>query len=421
MSKDNLIPKLRFPEFVNEGEWLQQKLGEIGEPLMCKRILKEQTTTNPKNGIPFYKIGTFGKEADAFIPIELFEDFKSKYSFPRKGDILISAAGTIGRLVVYDGLPAYFQDSNIVWLGNDESKVLNGFLFYCYSTIKWQTSDGGIISRLYNSDLKNIKISFSKKTQEQQKIASCLSSLDEVIAAHSQKLDLLKDHKKGLMQNLFPQEGVMVPKFRFKEFENDGEWVEKKLGEIAEIITGSTPKTSELAYYGGNKMFVSPADISDNRIVSQTKTTLTELGFSKTRQIKAGSVLFVCIGSTIGKVAQNKFECATNQQINSLVAKKNYSSDFLYSLLDANSTAIASIAGNHAVPIINKSSFSDILLFFPHTLQEQQKIAFCLSSLDALITAQAEKIEQLKLHKKGLMQGLFPKSITNYEQGNNKS
>jgi type I restriction enzyme S subunit len=146
----------------------------------------------------------------------------------------------------------------------------------------------------------------------------------------------------------------IIPELRFPEFKNEGEWVEKKLGDIAEIITGSTPKTSELAYYGGNKMFVSPADISDNRIVSQTKTTLTELGFYKTRQIKAGSVLFVCIGSTIGKVAQNKFECATNQQINSLVAKKNYSSDFLYSLLDANSTEIASIAGNHAVPIIRE-------------------------------------------------------------------
>jgi len=155
------VPRYRFPEFEEDGEWMEKKLGQIGEPLMCKRIFKEQTTTNPNNGIPFYKIGTFGGKADAFISIELYEEFKRKYSFPKVSDILISAAGTIGRLVVYDGLPAYFQDSNIVWLGNDESNVLNSFLFYCYSTIKWQTSDGGIIRRLYNSDLKNIKISFS--------------------------------------------------------------------------------------------------------------------------------------------------------------------------------------------------------------------------------------------------------------------
>ncbi|PAM96383.1 hypothetical protein B4N84_02880 [Flavobacterium sp. IR1] len=409
--KNTLIPEIRFPEFVNENKWEEKKLGEIGEPLMCKRILKEQTTTNPKNSIPFYKIGTFGKEADAYIPIELFKDFKNKYSFPKIGDILISASGTIGRLVVYDGLPAYFQDSNIVWLGNDESIVLNSFLFHCYSTIKWQTSDGGIISRLYNSDIKNIKISYPKNFKEQQKIASCLSSLDELIAAHNQKLNILKDHKKGLMQNLFLQDGETVPKYRFPEFINDGEWIEKSLGSVAEIVTGSTPITSETINYNGNKLFVSPADINDSRYVIKTKNTLSDIGFSKIRKIKANSVLFVCIGSTIGKIAQNKFECATNQQLNSLIPFEENSSDFLYSILDFNSTKIASLAGNHAVPIINKTSFSTIKLGFPPTSNEQQKIGACLLFLDDLITAQMDKLEQLKLHKKGLIQCLFPKTI----------
>ncbi len=200
----------------------------------------------------------------------------------------------------------------------------------------------------------------------------------------------------------------LIPELRFPEFENEGEWGEKNLGEVAEIITGNTPSTNEPLYYGGEKMFVSPADISDKRIVSQTRTTLTELGFSKTRQIKAGSVLFVCIGSTIGKIAQNKFECATNQQLNSLLAFNDYSNDYLYSLLDANSSEIASIAGNHAVPIINKSTFSEINLPFPSSLKEQRKIATCLSSLDEVIAAQSQKLSLIKDHKKGLMQNLFP-------------
>jgi type I restriction enzyme S subunit len=204
----------------------------------------------------------------------------------------------------------------------------------------------------------------------------------------------------------------LIPELRFPEFLNDGEWELKELSNAAEIITGNTPSTKETSYYGGDKMFVSPADISDTRIVSETKTTLTELGFSKTRQIEANSVLFVCIGSTIGKVAQNKFECATNQQINSLVADSGYSSDFLYSLLDYNSTVIASIAGNHAVPIINKTTFSAVKLPFPPRIgeqpQEQQKIASCLSSLDELIAAHNDKLQALKDHKKGLMQILFP-------------
>lgn len=271
---------------------------------------------------------------------------------------------------------------------------------------------GSGIPHIYFSDFKFEPIGLPKP-KEQQKIAACLSSLDELIAAHNEKLVALKDHKKGLMQNLFPNPstssgGQKVPDYRFKEFKNDGEWVENELGKVAEIITGNTPSTKETSFYGGEKMFVSPADMGDNRIVSQTKTTLTELGFSKTRQIKANSVLFVCIGSTIGKVAQNKYECATNQQINSLVTIKGYSSDFLYSLLDCNSIQIASIAGNHAVPIINKTVFSAVKLYFPTNIEEQQKIASCLSAVDDLITAQAAKIEQLKQHKKGLMQGLFP-------------
>lgn len=199
------VPRYRFKEFEKDGEWQEKKLGAVGDPLMCKRIFKEQTTSDSKDGIPFYKIGTFGKEADAYIPVELYEEFKKKYSFPNVGDILISASGTIGRLVVYDGLPAYFQDSNIVWLGNNEVMVLNAFLYHYYSILKWQTSDGGIISRLYNSDLKNIGIKFPKGKAEQQKIASCLSSLDALITAQKEKIEQLKLHKKGLMQGLFPK------------------------------------------------------------------------------------------------------------------------------------------------------------------------------------------------------------------------
>ena len=199
------VPNYRFPEFEDDGEWVEKKLGSIGEPLMCKRIFKEQTTPNPENGIPFYKIGTFGKEPDSYIPVELYEEFKSKYNFPNKGDILISASGTIGRLVIYDGEPAYFQDSNIVWLGHDGKQVKNEFLFYCYSIVSWQTSDGGVIKRLYNSDLKNISICFPVNEKEQQKIASCLTAIDKIITAQEEKIEQLQKHKKGLMQGLFPK------------------------------------------------------------------------------------------------------------------------------------------------------------------------------------------------------------------------
>ena len=199
------VPRVRFPEFEGDGEWVEKKLGQIGVPLMCKRIFKDQTTPNSENRIPFYKIGTFGKEPDSYIAPELYKEFKSKYNFPKKGDILISASGTIGRLVVYDGEPAYFQDSNIVWLGHSEKEVSNDFLYYCYSSVNWQTSDGGVIKRLYNSDLKAISIKFPENEKEQKKIASCLSAVDELITAQQQKIEQLQQHKKGLMQGLFPK------------------------------------------------------------------------------------------------------------------------------------------------------------------------------------------------------------------------
>ena len=199
------VPKLRFKEFEKDGEWAKDRLGDIGNPSMCKRIFKEETTSDSKNGIPFYKIGTFGKEADSYISKVIYEEYKRKYSFPKKGDILISASGTIGRLVVYDGKPAFFQDSNIVWIDNDESKIINRLLFYAYSLLNWQTSDGGIIQRLYNADLKGMIIRYPKNKQEQQKIADTLTSLDTLIKEQTDKIAQLKLHKKGLMQGLFPK------------------------------------------------------------------------------------------------------------------------------------------------------------------------------------------------------------------------
>ena len=133
-----------------------KRLGDIGRISMCKRVLKSQT--NSVSGVPFYKIGTFGKEADSYISEELFLDYKSRYPYPKKGDVLISASGTIGRTVIFDGKPSYFQDSNIIWVANNEEFLTNKFLYYIYQTNPWKVADGGTIQRLYNSDLEKIKL-----------------------------------------------------------------------------------------------------------------------------------------------------------------------------------------------------------------------------------------------------------------------
>ncbi|HPT46164.1 MAG TPA: restriction endonuclease subunit S, partial [Candidatus Rifleibacterium sp.] len=169
--------------FKQSGEgWVEKTLGEIGKVSMCKRIFKEETLTTA--GIPFYKIGTFGKEPDSFIPARIYDEYKQNYPFPKKGDVLISASGTIGRRVKYDGKPAYFQDSNIVWIENDEKQVLNDYLYHFYGACEWNSTKGATISRLYNDNLRRIVITFPESFQEQRQIVGQL----DVLTSETQRL-----------------------------------------------------------------------------------------------------------------------------------------------------------------------------------------------------------------------------------------
>jgi len=199
--------------------WEIQSLGDIGKVSMCKRILKRQTTTD--GDIPFYKIGTFGKIPNAFITNEVYEEYRSKYSFPQKGDILISASGTIGRRVIYDGKPAYFQDSNIVWIANDETKVLNDYLYIFYDYCDWNPSRGATISRLYNDDLRRIKIPIPPLPEQKRIVAK----LDQAFEA----LDQAKANVERNLQNakeLFQSQLQSVTDSK------------ERLGNLVDIITG---------------------------------------------------------------------------------------------------------------------------------------------------------------------------------------
>ena len=155
-------------------------LGDIGKVCMCKRIMKEQTS--PEGDIPFYKISTFGEKADCYISREIYEDYKTRFSFPKKGDILISAAGTLGRTVIYDGEDAFFQDSNIVWIENDETKVLNDYLYYFYQTNPWVKTFGSTIPRLYNDNIRSVRITYPSNMEDQKKAVAVLKVLDTKIS-----------------------------------------------------------------------------------------------------------------------------------------------------------------------------------------------------------------------------------------------
>ena len=212
MKDDKKVPQLRFPEFTDA--WKQRKFGDFAKVSMCKRIFKEETTQT--GDVPFFKIGTFGGIPDAFISRYKFESYKAKYPYPKKGDILISASGSIGRIVEYSGKDEYFQDSNIIWLDHDES-VLNSFLKHVYSIIKWNGIEGTTIKRLYNDNVLTTKI-LTPSLEEQSKIGAFFTQLDNTITLQQRKLNSLQKLKKGLLQKMFPKKGENITEIRFPEF-----------------------------------------------------------------------------------------------------------------------------------------------------------------------------------------------------------
>ena len=195
MNEEKKVPAIRFKGFTDD--WEQRKLGDFGYVAMCKRIFKDQTAES--GDIPFYKIGTFGGEPDAYISRDLFEEYKHLYSYPEKGDILISASGSIGRTVEYTGEDAYYQDSNIVWLKHDKT-IVNSFLKHLYEVIRWSGIEGSTIKRLYNDNILKTEVMIPA-APEQEEIGKCFNNLDNLITLHQRKVKIILLLKKQFLGN----------------------------------------------------------------------------------------------------------------------------------------------------------------------------------------------------------------------------
>lgn len=403
--KTKLIPELRFPEFVDEGEWEEKVLSKISNAIFDGT---HQTPNYIENGIPFFSVENLvSGNKNKFISRKDYKIATNKNK-PEKGDILITRIGKIGfsAIVEWD-----YEFSIYVTLACiKSSKHFNSYYLHSYfqssayqKEILSKSLLNAVPCKINMNELRETKV-LLPNLKEQQKIASCLSSLDEMIAAQGQKLDLLKDHKKGLMQKLFPQEGEKVPKYRFKEFEKDGEWVEMTINQVFGSFSGGTPNTSKKEYYGGSIPFIRSAEIDKE----ETELSLTKEGLknSSAKLVNKGDLLVALYGANSGETAISKIDGAINQAI--LCLQSEYSNAFTYNFLTLRKNWIVSKFIQGGQGNLSGNIIKSISIPFPSP-KEQQKIASCLSSLDALITAQTEKIEQLKLHKKGLMQGLFPK------------
>ena len=406
------VPAIRFAGF--DDEWEKLSFADVGNVCMCKRVFKEETSD--KGDIPFYKIGTFGGIPDAYITKELYNEYRTKFSYPEKGDILLSAAGTIGRIVEYDGECAYFQDSNIVWLSHDKS-ITNKFLKVLYPTLKWGGIEGSTIQRLYNDIF--LKTSFFKPTiSEQQKIGSFFSNIDSLISLEQKKYDKLTQVKKSMLEKMFPKEGATVPEIRFAGF--TGDWVIQNLNNICSIITKQTgfdySETIKPSLFtdkiDNTYSFIQNKDFEGLNINLDTDFYIPVKIAEKFPKITLDQPsLLISISGRIGNVGL--FSLDTKAFIGGAVGicKLNNVEDGKIALFELQSPTgqlyFKSLikASSHAN--ITVEDIRQIVVTIPKEECEKKKINQYFSHLDSLISFQQRKLEKLKNIKKSLLEKMF--------------
>lgn len=398
--KAKKVPAIRFTGF--DDEWEKLSFADVGNVCMCKRVFKEETSD--KGDIPFYKIGTFGGIPDAYITKELYNEYRTKFSYPEKGDILLSAAGTIGRIVEYDGESAYFQDSNIVWLSHDKS-ITNKFLKVLYSTLKWGGIEGSTIQRLYNDIF--LKTSFFKPTiSEQQKIGSFFSNIDSLISLEQKKYDKLTQVKKSMLEKMFPKEGATVPEIRFAGFSSD--WKKKKLSD--EFVDFIVPMRDKPKSFDGKIPWTRIEDIEGKFLNSSlsgqyvSEKTIAQMNL----KVIPKNSLIVSSSATFGVVAVVTQDLITNQTFIGLVPNDKESLDFWYIFFysDKAREYMKSQSAGSTIFYIARESFENMPVMIP-SREEQQKIGSYFSHLDSLIALQQRKLEKLKNIKKSLLEKMF--------------
>ncbi|MHB0756836.1 restriction endonuclease subunit S [Polaribacter sp. M15] len=425
MNKDHqkIVPLLRFPEFSNNGEWNIDKFSSFiklfrgSSPRPISQFL-----TKDENGVNWIKIGDT-KNAVGFKISQVEEKItvagSKKSRKVKKGELILANSMSYGATYELE-LEGCIYDGWFVLREFDDSfdkqfllQLLNSdFLQVQYKRL----AAGGIVKNIssvivYNTLLPELSI------KEQQKIANCLSSLDDVIKAEAEKLDLLVEHKKGLLQKLFPQEGETIPKYRFPEFKNDKGWEEKKLSDFDELISGDGDwiLSKDITLNGGHQI-VQLSSIGFGKFKEKDLKTISDDKFSELNgtSILKGDLLInrmvdsskinSCIFPHSGKFVTSVDICWIRE--NEIINNYFFMNLLCTSYSQKKLLSLSSGAGR--VRISKKNLFANFVFLIPKNPKEQQKIAKFLSSVDVLINAQTVKIQDLKYHKKGLLQQLFP-------------
>lgn len=387
-------------------DWKAVPLSAIGEVKMCKRILKEQTDIT--GDVPFYKIGTFGKEADAYIPRELYEQFKGMYPYPKKGSILISAAGTIGRTVVFDGEDAYFQDSNIVWIDHKEKDVVNPYLEHYFKIISWKSENGGTISRLYNDNLKSTFLCYPEDKIEQSRIATALSDIDDLIATTKKLIEKKRNIKEGAMQEL------LSGKRRLPGFTE--EWEEGIVSENVVFCKGTGLSKSKLVPNGKYPCILYGEIFTtyNYEVIQCVSHTNSNEG---TPSVK-GDVLMPASTTTKG-IDLAKAVCLYEDDVllgGDIIIMRNdfgkfYPLFFSYYITEIMPKQVEEVAQGTTIIHLQPSKLGKLSIRIPTDLKEQKAIADVLSDMDSEIQSLESRLTKYQSLKQGMMQQLLTGKI----------
>ncbi|MCV3423101.1 restriction endonuclease subunit S [Campylobacter lari] len=369
--KKEIVPKFRFSKYVNSEQWISTELSSLLDYERPDLYIVE--SDNYKNeGIPVltanksFILGYTDEKNNIYscVPVIIFDDFTTEKK--------------------YVDFPFKVKSSAIKILKPKGNNVLK-FVFELMNTINFEAKEH---KRYYISTYQKLFVCVPKDVKEQQKIADCLSFIDDLIDAESRKLKVLEKYKKGLMQKLFPAEGKTLPEWRFPECKNTYEIKRKRLADVcyyksSALTTNDVKMDGKYNLYDANKI-IGKVNIyaSEDRYITIIKDGA---GVGRVR-LMDGYTNFV---GTMGMINNNEFVTI----------------DYLYYLLQTIDFRVYAIGGT--IPHIYFRDYSKKEIFLPH-IGEQQKITDCLSEIDTIITEQSNKVEQLKIHKKGLMQGLFP-------------
>ena len=413
-------PELRFPGFTDD--WVQRKLGDLIEEKWIVRQsdgnhgnLYPRSEEFVDNGVPYVAASNISSDGNSidfstvkYLPQRRADLFKKGVAFD--GDILLAHNATVGpvlrlhtsfdKVILSTTLTLYRVDSEKIdpdfFLQNLRSSMFQNQLF---ETMKQSTRNQVPILAQ-----QKLSISITSNLDEQERIGKLLTLLDDLIATNQRKLDLLKEQKKGYLQKMFPKNGAKVPELRFAGFADD--WEERKLKELGDIQTGNTPPTSDSDNYSlDGVLWVTPTDIK-SLVISNTAKKLSQVGVTKARIAKAGSILVTSIAS-IGKNTLLRMDAGFNQQINSLTPTSENDSYFLLTQSEKWSEKMKQTAASATMQIVNKTEFSNISTYVPVHKEEQQKVGSFFKQLDNNIALQQKKISLLKDQKKGLLQKMF--------------